>query len=71
MGWSGSILRGRCDQGMTLLRCASAAYNQPRGERRDIGAEAAGICIRLLQAVPTNDTTSGMRWLFARPPTVR
>src|SRR6266481_4261319 len=28
MGWSGSILRGRCDEGMTLLRCASVAYKE-------------------------------------------
>jgi hypothetical protein len=48
MGWSASILRGRCDEGMTLLRGAKRGIQaeQPRGERRDSGAEAAGICVR-------------------------
>jgi hypothetical protein len=48
MGWSASILRGRCDEGMTLLRSAKRGIQgeQPRGERREIGAEAAGICVR-------------------------
>jgi hypothetical protein len=44
MGWSASILRGRCDEGMTPLRCASMAYKENnRVANAAIGAEAAGI----------------------------
>jgi hypothetical protein len=28
LGWSASILRRRCDEGMTLLRCATVAYKE-------------------------------------------